>query len=143
MAATARSHRQAILFDTPILAFHPSHGAPLDMVFYYGKQFPKSYRGGAFVARHGGQGPDLAEGHNGYDVIFVPFAGNGKPGTPVEFAQGFAGPTPASKNIDKATYRPVGAAVGPDGSLYIADLAEGSHLAHHLRRQVSMAPTGF
>jgi glucose/arabinose dehydrogenase len=113
------------IYATPVLVFHPSHSAPLDMLFYYGSQFPKSYRGGAFVARHGGQGPDTPQGHNGYDLVFIPFTGNGKPGTPVPFAEGFAGPSPAMKTTAKATYRPTGLGVGPDGSLYVTDSQKG------------------
>ena len=106
------------LYATPVVAFHPSHAAPLDMVFYQGSQFPKSYRGGAFVARHGG----LGAGGSGFDIQFVGFDAKGKPLTPVSFASGFAG---ASMTAAKANYRPVGAAVGPDGSLYVADSQKG------------------
>ena len=113
------------IYDKPIFTFNRSHSAPLDLLFYYGRQFPASYRGGAFVVRHGGTGPDLAEGHNGYDVVFIPFSGNGKPGAPVTFIDGFAGSTPAAKNASKATYRPGGIAVAPDGSLYVSDTQKG------------------
>ena len=41
------------------------------------------------------------------------------------FADGFAGVGPDAKNTDVAIYRPVGAAVAPDGSLYIADGQKG------------------
>jgi glucose/arabinose dehydrogenase len=113
------------LYADPVLVFHPSHSAPLDMLFYYGRQFPRSYRGGAFVARHGGQGPDTPQGHNGYDVVFIPFTGNGKAGAPVTFAAGFAGPSPAMKSTAKAAYRPTGLATGPDGALYVTDSQKG------------------
>jgi glucose/arabinose dehydrogenase len=106
------------IYSTPVVAFHPSHGAPLDMVFYEGKQFPKSYQGGAFVIRHGG----LGAGGSGYDIQFVGFDKNGKAAAPVSFASGFAG---ASMTAAKANYRPVGGAVGPDGSLYVADSQKG------------------
>jgi glucose/arabinose dehydrogenase len=113
------------IYDTPMFTFSRSHSAPLDLLFYYGRQFPASYRGGAFVVRHGGTGPDVAEGHNGYDVVFIPFTGNGKGGAPVTFIDGFAGTTPASKNVSKAAYRPGGIAMAPDGSLYVSDTQKG------------------
>ena len=113
------------IYATPVFTFDRSHSAPLDLLFYYGKQFPKSYRGGAFVVRHGGIGPDLPQGHNGYDVVFIPFTANGKPGAPVTFIDGFSGATPLSRNVSKATYRPGGIAMAPDGSLYVADTQKG------------------
>lgn len=113
------------IYATPALVMNPSHSAPLDMVFYYGRQFPRTYRGGAFVVRHGGNGPDRPQGRAGFDVVFIPFAANGKPGAPVTFADGFAGPTPASKIVGKATYRPGGVAVAPDGSLYVSETNKG------------------
>jgi glucose/arabinose dehydrogenase len=58
-------------------------------------------------------------------VQFVPFTASGRAGSPTLFAGGFAGPELADKNASRAKYRPVGAAVGPDGSLYIADSQKG------------------
>lgn len=101
------------------------HSSPLDMVFYSGTQFPRSYRGGAFIAFHGGQGPDNAKGHPGYNVSFLPFDRRGKAGTPVVFADNFAGPTPGDRSVAKAKYRPVGITMGPDGALYVADSEKG------------------
>ena len=109
------------LYATPLAAFYPSH-SPLDLVFYSGRQFPAKYRGGAFIVMHGGNGGHAAPG--GYDVKFVPFA-NGKAGAPETFADGFAGADAASRNPDKAAYRPVGGAVGPDGALYLSDSKKG------------------
>lgn len=85
----------------------------------HGNQFPEKYRGGAFVAFHGGF--DRAPLPNeGYQVQFVPFGADGLPtGPPETFADGFAnstGPRPAT-----AEHRPVGVTQGPDGSLYISD----------------------
>ena len=111
-------------YSNPVAAF-PGHASPLDIAFYDGAQFPRSYRGGAFVAFHGGLGPDLPEGHNGYDVKFVPFDRAGKAGAPTDFIEGFAGPAPVDRNASKAAYRPVGAAVAKDGSLYVMDGNKG------------------
>ncbi|MGZ5930012.1 MAG: hypothetical protein ACXWLX_12425, partial [Rhizomicrobium sp.] len=77
------------------------------------------------VVYHGGAGAELADGHRGYDVDFVPFDKAGKPGVPHKFAEGFAGPNPGDRNPAKAAYRPSGAAVGPDGSLYVVDSKKG------------------
>ncbi|HEX4118553.1 MAG TPA: hypothetical protein VHX99_07105 [Rhizomicrobium sp.] len=111
-------------YSDPVAAF-PGHASPLDIAFYDGGEFPRSYRGGAFVVFHGGLGPDLPEGHNGYDVKFVPFGKTGKAGTPVDFIEGFAGPDASDRNASKAAYRPVGAAVAKDGSLYVVDGNKG------------------
>jgi glucose/arabinose dehydrogenase len=110
---------------TKPLAGLSAHQSPLDLVFYDGKQFPKEYRGGAFVVYHGGAGGEAADGHRGYDVQFVPFDKAGKPSTIQRFAEGFAGPNPGDRNPAKAAYRPTGAAVGPDGSLYVVDGKKG------------------
>jgi glucose/arabinose dehydrogenase len=112
-------------YDVPVATFQNTRSAPVDLVFYTGKQFPAEYRNGAFVIRHGVGGAQSPTGKNGYDVVFIPFDKNGKAGDMKTFADGFAGPSPANKNNGKAAYRPVGAAVAPDGSLYISDSNKG------------------
>ena len=111
-------------YSTPVVPF-AAHQSPVDLMFYEGKQFPKDYRGGVFVAFQGGSGPQMPNGHNGYNVTFVPFDKSGKPGEPQIFANNFAGPNPADRNSGKAAYRPSGLATGPDGSLYVVDTLKG------------------
>ncbi|MGH7663200.1 MAG: PQQ-dependent sugar dehydrogenase [Gemmatimonadaceae bacterium] len=105
-------------YNQPIETFG-AHWAPNGVHFYTGKQFPAHYRGGAFIAFHGGF--DRAPLPNeGYKVMFVPMGADGNPaGAPEIFADGFAGsdgPLPQT-----ARHRPVGVTEGPDGSLYISD----------------------
>jgi glucose/arabinose dehydrogenase len=108
-------------FTGPVAAF-PGHWAPVDLMFYTGKQFPAKYRGGAFIAFHGSwnRAPEQA----GYNVTFQPFGGDRPSGGFEVFADGFAGrEAPARSN--QATYRADGVAQGPDGSLYIAESQQG------------------
>ncbi|HWY63102.1 MAG TPA: PQQ-dependent sugar dehydrogenase [Rhizomicrobium sp.] len=115
----------ASVYDTPVAAFAPKRVAPLEVVFNNGTQFPRKYRGGAFIATHGTNGPQIPGGHGGYSVIFVGIDRNGDVKVPEVFADGFAGPTQDDRYTGHATYRPVGEAVGPDGSLYVADSNKG------------------
>jgi glucose/arabinose dehydrogenase len=105
-------------YNQPLVTFG-AHWAPNGLHFYTGEQFPKKYRGGAFVAFHGGF--DRAPLPNeGFQVQFVPFGKHGRPtGRPETFADGFAGPgTPLPA---AALHRPVDVTEGPDGSLYVSD----------------------
>jgi glucose/arabinose dehydrogenase/mono/diheme cytochrome c family protein len=104
----------------PVAAF-PAHWAPNDVTLYYGKQFPKPYYGGAFIAFHGSwnRAPFPQQG---YDVVFQPLAGGKASGHCEIFADGFAG---GAKDPGSAEHRPSGLAVGPDGSLYVADDVRG------------------
>jgi len=109
-------------YPDPLVAF-PAHWAPNDLAFHDGKGLPASYRGGAFIAFHGSWNR-APEPQAGYKVVFQPLK-DGKPsGTYEVFADGFAG-TIEDNNPRNADYRPVGLAVGPDGSLYIADSQKG------------------
>ncbi len=102
----------------PIMAF-PAHYAPNDLLFYEGTQFPEKYRHGAFIAFHGSwnRAPQMQKGYN---VVFVPFEGDLPSRNWEVFADNFAGIDPVPSPGD-AHHRPCGLAMGPDGSLYVAD----------------------
>ena len=106
-------------YSTPILTFQSRRSAPVDLLFYRGPSFPASYRNGAFIVLHG------TANKSGYDVVFVPFDQSGTPGEPAVFADGFAAFDQSTSTPRRARYRPIGAAVGPDGSLYVADSQAG------------------
>ncbi len=109
-------------YPDPLVAF-PAHWAPNDLLFYSGKSFPAKYQEGAFIAFHGSWNR-APEPQAGYKVVFQPMK-NGKPdGAYEEFAVGFQGEL-EDNNPRNARYRPVGLAVGPDGSLFIADSQKG------------------
>ncbi|HTW67473.1 MAG TPA: hypothetical protein VME17_22800 [Bryobacteraceae bacterium] len=109
-------------FTQPVTSF-PAHWAPVDVMFYSGKQFPEKYRGGAFIAFHGSWNRAPMP-QDGYNVTFQPFA-HGKPSGAFEiFASGFAGKSPLLNPAD-AVARADGVAQAPDGSLYIADSQKG------------------
>ncbi len=101
----------------PVAAF-PAHWGPNDVKIYEATQFPEAYRGGAFIAFHGSwnrsSGPQ-----EGYNVVFQPLADGKAAGGYMVFADGFR------SGKDGADHRPTGLAVGPDGSLYVADDAAG------------------
>ena len=101
------------------LATFGAHWAPNGLAFYSGNQFPAHYRGGAFIAFHGGF--DRAPLPNeGFKVMFQPMGSDGNPSGDAEvFADGFAGSTGTLPQT--ALHRPVGVTQGPDGSLYVSD----------------------
>ncbi|MEA3182641.1 MAG: hypothetical protein QOI59_6164, partial [Gammaproteobacteria bacterium] len=104
----------------PIAAF-PAHWAPNAMALYDKPQFPAHYHHGVFIAFHGSW--DRAPySQGGYNVVFQSLAGDRAPGKCEVFADGFAG---SVKSPDRAMHRPSGLAVGPEGSLYIADDVRG------------------
>jgi glucose/arabinose dehydrogenase len=65
-----------------------AHVAPLQFAFYSGKQFPESYRGGAFVAEHGSWNRSK---RSGYQVVFVGFKDGKAAKDPVPFLSGGRG----------------------------------------------------
>jgi glucose/arabinose dehydrogenase len=98
----------------PAIGF-PGHWAPMAVVFYTGSQFPAPYRGGAFISFHGSWNrAPLPQA--GYRVVFAPFRDGRALGT----WETFAAPAGAHDAI-----RPMGLAVGPDGSLYVGADREG------------------
>jgi glucose/arabinose dehydrogenase len=91
-----------------------SHIAPLDILFYTGKQFPKEYQGGAFIAFHGSVNRSK---RIGYSIGFVPFC-KGKPSGAVrEIVTGWM----VSPDAHEVWGRPVGFLQMPDGSVLISD----------------------
>lgn len=100
----------------PLIGF-PGHWAPMAITFYDGKQFPAKYRGGAFIAFHGSWNRAPLP-QQGYRVAFIPFGPNGLPVGGYE--------TFATSQKGETALRASGVAVGPEGSLYIADEASGT-----------------
>jgi glucose/arabinose dehydrogenase len=94
-----------------------AHSAPLGMVFYTGQDaenpFPQEYWGDLFVALHGSWNRSVP---TGYKVVRLPLDGSEPSGLVVDFAVGWL-----DEETDEASGRPVGLAVGPDGTLYVSD----------------------
>jgi len=91
-----------------------SHVAVLDCLFYGGRQFPKPYLGGAFLALHGSWNRSKRVG---YSVVWIPFR-DGRPASgPQDFLTGFM----ASPDQSEVWGRPVGLLEMPDGSLLVSD----------------------
>ncbi len=91
-----------------------SHTAAMCMLFYTGNQFPKVYRGDAFVALHGSSNRSLRVG---YSIVRLPFK-NGKPvGGYEDFVTGWM----LAENDPRVWGRPVGLAQAKDGALLMVD----------------------
>lgn len=101
---------------TPSVLLQP-HSASLEMVFYEGKQFPVEYRGDIFAAQHGSWNRTK---RTGYEIIRVPLKNGQSNGEYEDFLTGFVTPD------GKVWGRPVGVAVGKDGSFFVSDDASKS-----------------
>jgi glucose/arabinose dehydrogenase len=88
------------------------HMASLEVLFYEGSQFPKSFHGWAFAAEHGSWNRDP---RGGYEVITLPIKNNKATGEYEDFLTGFVLPD------GKVWGRPVGVVVAKDGSLLVSD----------------------
>jgi len=88
------------------------HDASLGLTFYYGKQFPKEYRGQLFVAEHGSWNRSI---RTGYEVIMAFMKDGHATGSYEDFLTGFVLPD------GNCWGRPVGVAVAQDGSLIVTD----------------------
>ncbi len=88
------------------------HNASLGLTFYDGSQFPPEYRGDIFAGEHGSWNRKVKSGH---EVVRVPLDKGKSNGVYEDFLTGFLTPD------GEPWGRPVGVAVGKDGSLYVTD----------------------
>lgn len=109
-------------YEQPVIGF-PGHWAPNDLLFYKGDQFPDRYKNGAFIAFHGST-IRAPYPQSGYFIGFVPFKNGAPSGLWEVFADGFA-QVDTIINTSNAGYRPMGIAMGPDGSIYISESEQG------------------
>ncbi|MBB4039028.1 glucose/arabinose dehydrogenase [Microvirga flocculans] len=93
------------------------HAADLGMMFYTGRMFPQTYRGGIFSAQHGSWNRTKPIGAR---VMFTPLKPDGTADKPQVFAEGWL--------TDNGEYlgRPVDVAMLPDGSLLVSDDTAGA-----------------
>ena len=97
---------------TPDVLVQP-HMASLEMTFYPATgSFPKSFGGDAFAAEHGSWN---RENRAGYEVIRIPMHNGKADGSYEDFLTGFV--------VDDSSVwgRPVGVAIGKDGSMFVTD----------------------
>ena len=93
------------------------HSASLGVTFYTGDQFGPEFRGNAFSASHGSWNRST---RTGYKIIRALVTDGGPTGEYEDFVTGFV--------IDDATVwgRPVGVAMGRDGSLFFSEDGNGT-----------------
>jgi glucose/arabinose dehydrogenase len=107
---------------TPDVLVQP-HMASLEMTFYptHKENFPESYDGDAFAAEHGSWN---RLNRAGYEVIRIPMKDGKATGEYDDFLTGFV------TKDGQVWGRPVGVAVGNDGSLFVTD--DGSRSVWHV-----------
>ena len=100
----------------PMVLGYTAHAAPMQMLFYRGSNFPAEYQGDAFVTMRGSWNRSAP---SGYEVVRIRFA-DGQAKSIEPFVTGFL--TDGGKTH---IARPVGLAMAKDGSLLMADDANG------------------
>ena len=102
--------------STPTVLGYTAHAAPMQLLFYRGANFPAEYQGDAFVTMRGSWNRSTP---SGYEIVRVRFAdGQAKSIEP------FVGSFLADGGKTHIA-RPVGLAMAKDGSLLMADDANG------------------
>lgn len=94
-----------------------AHSASLEMAFYNAAQFPADYNGDAFAAEHGSWNRSR---RTGYKVIRVIMKDGKATGEYDDFMTGFV------TDSGDVWGRPVGVAVGHDGSLFVTEDVHGT-----------------
>jgi Raf kinase inhibitor-like YbhB/YbcL family protein len=102
--------------STPMVLGYTAHAAPMQLLFYTGQSFPKEYQGDAFATMRGSWNRAQA---SGYEIVRIHFV-NGQAQSFEPFVNGFL-----TDNGKTHIARPVGLAIAKDGSLLMADDANG------------------
>jgi Raf kinase inhibitor-like YbhB/YbcL family protein len=102
--------------STPQVLGYTAHAAPMQLVFYKAHAFPSEYMGDAFATMRGSWNRAKA---SGYEIVRIHFV-NGQPQSIQPFVSGFL-----TDNGTTHIARPMGLAVAHDGSLLMADDANG------------------
>ncbi len=102
--------------SVPMVLGYAAHAAPMQFVFYTGGNFPKAYQGDAFATMRGSWNRKPS---SGYELVHIDFQ-NGQPRSITPFATGFL-----TDGGQTHIARPVGLVQFKDGSLLMADDANG------------------
>ncbi|HMG18319.1 MAG TPA: PQQ-dependent sugar dehydrogenase [Gemmatimonadales bacterium] len=98
--------------EPPVISVQ-AHSAPLGLAFYTGSQFPRDYRGDAFMTLHGSWNRSVPTGAK---VVRIQVDSGGRRATGVDdFIVGWQRPDGSRWG------RPVGVLVMPDGALLVSD----------------------